>query len=186
MSFFGIIKNLNLFRSLCIHFVLFIVFVNLVACDLLSKKPEKISFLEDSFAVIKPASWSLRSDLNEVADLQMGNPFKEAYAIIISENKMDFEDLALEEHSNITRSSLREGLKNYSESDAEYLDIVEFPTLRYRLAGNVNGVNVVYWHVTIETQSYFHQILLWSLKSKFSKNEVDFNALIQSFEVISE
>jgi len=31
-----------------------------------------------------------------------------------------------------------------------------------------------------------HQFILWSLKSKFLKNEVDFDAVIQSFEVIQE
>ena len=186
VSFFRIMKNGCINKSVRIHIVLLVVFFSLVACDLLSKKPEKISFLEDSFSVMKPGSWSLRSDLNEVADLQMGNPLKEAYVIIISENKMDFDNLSLEEHSEITRSSLREGLKNFRESEPEYLDNGEYATLRYRLAGNINGVNIVYWHVTIETPAYFHQMLLWSLKSKFSKNEADFNAVIQSFEVINE
>lgn len=162
-----------------------VAFSSLGGCDILSNKPEKIEFLNNSFAVIKPASWSLRSDLNDVADLQMGNSFKEAYAIIISENKMDFENLSLEGHSDITRSLIKEGLKHYQESDPEYLNNGSFRFLRYRLSGNINGVNVVYWHVTLETEEHFHQMLLWSLKSKFSKNEADFNAVIQSFEAIN-
>lgn len=184
MSFFRIMKHLYTIRSVRIQIALLVVLFSLTACNLLSKKPERITFLDDSFAVIKPASWSLRNDLNDVADLQMGNSFKEAYVIIISENKMDFDNLSLEAHSDITRSALRGGLKNYRESEPEYLENVKFPTLRYRLAGNIKGVNVVYWHVTIETPEYFHQMLLWSLKSKFSKNEADFNAVIQSFEAI--
>lgn len=55
-----------------------------------------------------------------------------------------------------------------------------------RLTGNSDGINVVYWHVTIETREYYHQMVLWSLKSKFSKNEADFIAVIQSFEEINE
>ena len=186
MSFFRIMNHLCMIKSVRIHIALLFILFSITACDLLSKKPERITFLEDSFAVIKPANWSVRSDLNEVADLQMGNSFKEAYVIIISENKMDFDHLSLERHSGITRAALREGLKNYQESAPEYLDNVEYPVLRYRLSGNIKGVNVVYWHVTIETQAYFHQMLLWSLKSKFSKNEADFNAVIQSFEVLDE
>ena len=169
-----------------IYLLLGLAILGLVACDLLSKRQERVAFLDNSFAVTKPASWSIKKDLNDVADLQMGNFIKEAYAIIISESKMDFEDLSLEGHSDITRSLIREGLRNYKESDPEYLENNDFPTLRYRLTGTAEGINIVYWHVTIETEEHFHQMLLWSLKSKFSKNKTDFNAVIQSFEVINE
>ena len=67
-----------------------VVFSGFVACDFLPNKPQKVEFLDQSFSVIMPANWSQRSDLNDVADLQMGNSFKEAYTMIVSENKMDF------------------------------------------------------------------------------------------------
>jgi hypothetical protein len=160
------------------------VLAGFAACDFLPSQPKKVEFLDQSFSVVMPASWSLRSDLNDIADLQMGNPFKEAYTIIISENKMDFDDITLEQHSNITRSMIRQGLKNYHESDPESFDIGGNRALRYRLTGSVDGLNIVYWHVTIETENHYHQMLLWSLKSKFSNNEADFDSVIQSFEVI--
>lgn len=161
-----------------------LVLSGFTACDFLPSQPKKVEFLDQSFAVTMPASWSLRSDLNEVADLQMGNPFKEAYTIIISENKMDFDDITLAEHSDITRSMIRQGLENYRESDPEVIDIEGNRALRYRLTGSVDGLNIVYWHVTIETENHYHQILLWSLKSKFAENEDDFDSVIQSFEEI--
>ena len=161
-----------------------LVLLGFIACDLLPSQPKRVEFLDQSFAVTMPASWSLRSDLNQVADLQMGNPLKEAYTIIISENKMDFDDIKLEEHSDITRSMIRQGLKNYHESDPEVIDIGGNRALRYRLTGSVDGLNIVYWHVTIETENHYHQMLLWSLKSKFAKNEADFDSVIQSFEAI--
>ena len=178
--------NRHLIKTVGIKLILLTAMFSLIACDLFSKKPQRIEFLDNSFAVMKPVSWSLRDDLNDVADLQMGNLLKEAYAIIISESKMDFEDLSLQGHSDITRSMLREGLDNYNESGPEYLDNNEFPMLRYRLTGTAEGVHITYWHVTIETAAYYHQMILWSLKSKFAKNKADFNAVIQSFEVISE
>ncbi len=161
-----------------------VVFSGFVACDFLPSQPQKVEFLDQSFSVIMPASWSQRSDLNDVADLQMGNPFKEAYTIIISENKMDFDDISLEDHSELTRSNIRQGLKNYHESTLEMLDIGDTPALCYQLTGNMDGVNIVYWHVTLETENHFHQMLLWSLKSKFSKNKADFDSVIESFEAI--
>jgi hypothetical protein len=179
-------RNVSIKKGVVIKLILVMVIFGLVACDSRQNNPKKIKFLNGSFAVIKPASWSLRNDLNDVADLQMGTLFKEAYVIIISENKMDFDNISLENHSDLTRALIKKSLKNYHESGPEYLNNGEFRTLRYQLTGIVNGINIVYWHVTIETKKYFHQILLWSLKSKFSKNEADFNAVIQSFEVINE
>jgi len=151
-----------------------VVFSGFVACDLLPSKPKKVEFLNQSFSVIMPSSWSLRNDLNDVADLQMGNPFKEAYTIIISENKMDFDDISLEGHSELTRSMIKQGLKNCHESNEEFLDIGGNRAVRYRLTGTMDGLNIVYWHVTLETEDHYHQMLLWSLKSKFSKNKADF------------
>lgn len=157
----------------------------LAACDYLpGGKPKKVEFLDQSFSVVMPATWSLRSDLNSVADLQMGNLFKEAYTIVISENKMDFEDMTMEEHSEITRSMIKQGIKNCVESEPEILDIGVNRALRYQLTGSVDGLNLIYWHVTIETEDHYHQMLLWSLKSKFSNNEDDFDSVIQSFEEI--
>ena len=172
-------------KGFSIRLMLVIVVISgFVACDFLPSKPKKVEFFDQSFSVIMPASWSLRSDLNDVADLQMGNSFKEAYTIIISENKMNFDDISMEDHSDITRSMIKQGIKNYHESSPEIIDIEGYRALRYRLSGSVNGVNIVYWHVTLETENHYHQMLLWSLKSKFPKNEAAFDSVIQSFEEI--
>ncbi len=157
----------------------------LAACDYLpGSRPKKVEFLDQSFSVVMPASWSIRSDLNGVADLQMGNLFKEAYTIVISENKADFEDLTMAEHSEITRSMIKEGIKNCVESEPELLEIGGNRAVRYQLTGSVDGLNLIYWHVTIETSQHYHQMLLWSLKSKFTKNQADFDSVIQSFEEV--
>ena len=179
-------KNILINNALVTRLVVFMMLSNLVACDLLPGKPRKVEFINNAYSVTMPASWSLRSDLNDVADLQMGNTYKEAYVIVISENKMDFEKLTLEGHSDLTRSSIKQVLKNYTESAPEYLSNGNFKTLRYRLTGSIEGLNLVYWHVTIESKLYFHQMLLWSLKSKFPDNKTDYEAVIRSFEAISE
>ncbi len=176
-------------KRFALKLILVVVCSSLVACDYLSSftasKSKKIEFLNNSFSVAMPSSWSLRSDLNDIANLQMGNAFKEAYAIVISENKMDFDSLSLEGHSDLTRGLIKTSLSKYKESGPEYMSNGNLRTLRYRLTGSLGGLNLVYWHVTIETKEHYHQMLLWSLKSKFSSNEADYNSVIQSFEAIS-
>ena len=87
-------------------------------------------------------------------------------------------------HSNLTRSMIGQNLKNYHESDQEVLNIGGNQALLYRLTGSVDGLNIVYWHVTIETENHYHQMLMWSLKSKFAQNQDDFESVLQSFEEI--
>ena len=177
----------NIGKKYCIGLILLLAVLSAnVACDLLPNEPKKVDFLDKSFAVLMPASWSIKSGLNAQADLQMGNPFKEAYTIIISENKMDFDSISLEEHSNLTRSMIKRGLKGYNESEPEFIDMGDIQALRYQLAGSLNGINLVYWHVTLETENHYHQMILWSLKSKFAKNEPDFDSVIHSFEVLDD
>ncbi len=172
-------------KLISIRFCLIVtLLLGLTACDYPQKKPQTIKFLDESFSVLKPSSWSEKSDLNDQADLQMADYYKEAYVVILSENKHDFDDITLEGHSDLTRSSIRDGVKNLRESEPETFRIGKIPALRYRLSGSVEGIKIVYWHVTLETKNHFHQILLWSLPSKFSSNENDFNAVIQSFKVL--
>ena len=160
----------------------------LVSCDqveqLIKQEDKPVNFLNGAFSVMKPGSWSTMDDLNDEANLQMGNLFKEAYVVILSENKQDFDDIGMQGHSDLTRSFLREAVKNYQESQREKFDIGDHSALRYRLSGSVGSVKIVYWHVTIETADHFHQMLLWSLPSKFGGNEADFNSVIRSFKVL--
>ena len=167
-----------------IALIMAVIFTGIIGCDFLSGKPQRVVFLDDAFAVTMPATWSLRSDLNGSADLQMGNSFKEAYTVILSDNKMDLDNLSLDEHSELTRAFITSGLKNYEGSAPDYFYVGEYQAVRYQLEGIMDGIHAVYWHVTIETDEYFHQILLWSLKSRFSKNEDDFKSVVQSFEEI--
>ena len=158
----------------------------LTGCDqieqLIKQEAKPVEFLNGAFSVLKPASWLTMDDLNDEADLQMGNLFKEAYAIVLTESKQDFENIDLQGHSDLTRANVKEVLRNYQESQSEALDIRGYSALRYRISGSIDNLKIVYWHVTIETTAHFHQMMLWSLPSKFEGNEADFNAVIQSFK----
>jgi hypothetical protein len=155
----------------------------LVACEREEKAAQKVDFLDGSFSIVHPASWSTMDDLNEEADLQIGNSPKQAYMLILSEDKIDFDNMTLEGYSDLTRPFIAETLGNYHESKPEVLEIGDVKALRYRLSGSIGSVKLIYWHVTLETKNHYHQMLLWSVPSKFSTNEATFNDVIQSFKV---
>jgi len=176
--------NKELFKKNARRVMLLITVMGLSACDLMSS-PERITFLDNQFAVTKPASWSLRDDLNDEADLQMANLFKEAYMVVLSESKEDFDDITLEEHGDLTKSLMKDGLENYQESKPEYIGGNKYKTMRHIISGQTEGLDIIYWHVTIETKEHFHQMLFWSLASTFEKNADTYTSVIQSFEVIN-
>ena len=146
------------------------------------KSAEKVEFLDGQFYTLKPASWSILDDLNDEADLQMGNLSQEAYCIIISESKIDYEsDFTLEEYSELASSFILEAIANPSLSEAENMILNGQSAIKYDLAGSIDGIRVRYWHVSIDTESHFHQVILWSLPSKFDRNKADYEAVLNSF-----
>ncbi len=176
----------RLYNLLCLFFIL----MGLTACNQGMVKsqaqPIPVTFLDGMFSVSLPAGWSLMTDLNNDADLQIGNDQKGGYCIILSENMMDFDNITLQQHSDITRSALRENLENYNESEVEHLQLGPYKAVRYKILGSIDGINIIYWHTTIETRSYYHQTLLWSLPSDFPANKSDFDAILASFQSIRE
>lgn len=148
----------------------------------LNKTGKMVTFYEDQFSILKPKKWRMMNDLNEEADLQMGNVRKEAYAIVLTESKMDFEDASLQDYSDLTRGFLSENLKKHEESAPEKLTINGYPAIKYSITGNIDFIKLKYWHVSIEAGDHFHQIVMWSLNSKFEKNQATYNKVIQSFK----
>lgn len=147
---------------------------------------ETVEFLDGRFSVTRPADWRLIPGLNDEADLEMGNPRTEAYCLILSEPKSDFaDDLTLAEFSDITRGLMMELLENGSESGPERMTVNGEHALRYVLSGTVNRVQIRYWHVSVDSGDHFHQMLLWSLPSRFDEHIGDFEAVLNSFSAVS-
>lgn len=108
--------------------------------------------------------------------------YKEAYMVVLSERKEDFDNITLEEHGDLTKSLMQDGLENYSESKRELIGGTKYKTIRHIINGKIEGLDITYWHVTVETAGHFHQLLFWSLASTFENNAATYDSVIQSFE----
>ncbi|MBM3156433.1 MAG: hypothetical protein FJ004_04020 [Chloroflexi bacterium] len=128
----------------------------------------------------------MHSDLNDEADIQVANTKKEAYVIVLSEFKMDFsDDITVEVHSDITRQILLDSLENVIISDEPVeLQINGRRALQYEISGRVEGINVVYLHTTVDGEEGFHQIIAWTLPSKYDKNKPLLDSVVNSFREI--
>ena len=143
----------------------------------------KIIKSEDEKSQVEvPKNWSIQDDLNDVADLQVADSTTENYLIVISEPKIDFDNISIEKHSEITRGFILESLKREKVSQPQNFTINGNRALQYKITGSIDNINVVYFHTTIETNENFHQVLAWTLPSRLKANEPILKAIINSFQ----
>lgn len=145
--------------------------------------PTVVEFFDGHFSAMKPGSWSMLTDLNDEADLQMGNKLKEAYCVVLTESKDDFaEGYSLEEFGEVTRQGLLSSLADATVEGPESMTLNDQAAIRYELVGTVDRVKIKYWHVVVDSESHFNQVLLWSLPSRFDRNRGDFEAVLSSLK----
>jgi hypothetical protein len=134
-----------------------------------------------------PAGWKQEKEqeLNDQADLQASDRANEMYVIVMSESKEDFRDMTVDKHSQSTRSSLIEKLESPEVSDPKPVTVGGLGGVQYEIRGGLENLNIVYLHTTVESPTHFHQILAWTLKSRFDKNRGALDAVIHSFKEVA-
>ncbi|MDH5656239.1 MAG: hypothetical protein OEZ34_10045 [Spirochaetia bacterium] len=186
--------NLRLLKLRFIRILLAMLFsliaISVLSCDkileagmdfLASQKKE----VKGSMGLVKvsaPGNWVEMTDLNDEANLQIGNVFEEGYLIVISESKDDFDKMNLEEYSRITFEPLYEGLSKRRQEKPEVFRIGNHDAIKRDLEGVIDNININYIHAVTETEKNFHQIVGWSLKSKFETNKPILEEIINSFQ----
>jgi len=133
--------------------------------------------------VTVPEGWQKQTDLHQEAEIQTGNPKKDLFLIVLSEAKMDFDNITYEDHSKLTREPLLKNLINAKlESGPKILTINGLPAVQYEISGSVDKIKIRYIHTTVDGAKQFHQILAWTLPSNFEKYHVELEAVVASFK----
>jgi Domain of unknown function (DUF4190) len=128
-----------------------------------------------------PGTWTKLPELNKRASLQVGNKSKEVYLIVITDTKADLDNFALEKHQQQTRERMLHEMKNSSATQTVSLTIDGHPALQDELTGTENGTNIVFLHTTVDDRDHFQQILAWTLKSRWQKQNQLLREVTQSF-----
>ncbi len=157
-----------------------IFFAALAACDLQNSTHELLS--ESQMTSLQVDSgWSKTTGLNENADLQAINRKKNLYAVIISEEKKNFEGLSLEQYSALTRAPMMGKLKDAVTTEPSRFQINNLEAIQYRVSGTFEKQNLVHFHVAVSGKTHFHQIIVWSTQSDFHRNESELQEIVRSF-----
>lgn len=135
----------------------------------LSTERKEIASNDGKMSVTVPGTWTKLPELHKQASLQAGNKSKEVYLIVITDTKTDVPDLTLEKHHHQTRDRMLQTMENASATKPISLTIDGHPALQDELTGTEKGTNVVFLHTTLDDGDHFQQILAWTLKSRWQK-----------------
>jgi uncharacterized protein DUF4190 len=127
------------------------------------------------------AMWTKMPELNKRASLQVGYKSKEMYLIVITDAKADVPDLTVETHHKLTRDRMLQRMKNASTTQPVSLTIDGHPALQDEISGTEKGTNVVFLHTTVDDGDHFQQILAWTLKSRWQKQNQLLREVTASF-----
>jgi len=135
----------------------------------LATERKEIASDDGKMSVIVPGTWTKLPELHKQASLQVGNKSKEVYMIVITDTKADLDGFTLEKHHQQTRDRMLKTMKNASATDPVSLTIDDHSALQDELTGTEKGANVVFLHTTVDDGDHFQQILAWTLKSRWQK-----------------
>jgi len=142
-------------------------------------RPHALTDAKGTLQITVPASWT-EDSLNKAAQLQASNRLAEVYVVVLSEAKEDLADMDLDKFSQITRGAQLKTMKNAIEKGPERRTIHQLPSVQYELRGTVDAANVVMLHAAVEGQNRFHQVLVWTLKSKWEDERATLQAVVDS------
>ncbi len=134
--------------------------------------------------IILPGGWKEYRKLNDAAELQAVNLGKNLYVVILTENKGDFDHITLKQHSALTRDGLLKSLASPEVKGPKKLSIHGHSAIQFEIRGQLDDTKIAYLHTTVETAKNFYQILSWTSKSGFEKNQDELQQVINSFREV--
>jgi hypothetical protein len=91
------------------------------------------------------------------------------------------EDMTLEKHHQSTHGWALQKMKNASATQPVSLKIDGHSALQDEITGTEDGMNLVFLHTTVDDGDHFQQILAWTLKSRWQKQNQLLREVIRSF-----
>jgi Domain of unknown function (DUF4190) len=147
----------------------------------LADEKKEIASDDGQLKVTTSAFWLKRSDLNKQASLQAAYKDKEMYVMVITDPKSIVKNMTLQQHHQLTRDHMLDKMKNSSATQPTEVTIDNHPALQDELTGTDNGANVVFLHTTVDAGDDYHQILAWTLKSRWAVHNAELRDVTNSF-----
>lgn len=131
-----------------------------------------------------PSNWTVRTNLNEEADIQVGDKSDAEFLIVISESKDDFSpDFTLTQYADAVLGAMKtEGtITEMTVGAPTRLEIDSRKAIQYEISGTLKFVKIGYVITFIEGKKTLHQILVWAQKSRLASKKGAFQKMTESF-----
>ncbi len=120
-----------------------------------------------------PDDWRQMKELNSDADIRVGHPVKDSYAIVFVEDKTDFYGVDLESFSELTRTGIEDNLLDSETTATNVERISGCKAVQYKITGKLpdTRVEVVYLHTIVQGRRGYYQILAWTSEINYDANK---------------
>ncbi|MFT6279311.1 MAG: hypothetical protein ACJAU0_002139 [Flavobacteriales bacterium] len=160
------------------------------------EKDFQSAVVEGIYSIKVPNYMSVSNDLSEEASLQYESLTKDAYLIVIDENKAEFIEIFNElDMLDSTKTALENYTKYQKESIASTMDVTSVSELReitingnealmIQIDGGVPEVNtdVTYLLAVIQGNANLYSVLYWTTKEQAKKMLPHFEQSIHTFQ----
>lgn len=148
-----------------------------------TQKPKVLECADRKCQLTVPGSWKTQTDLNDVANLQAANPLAEQYAIVISESKQDFTgDVSLDDYVELITKDINTRITDAQITETRSITISGYPAKQIEVSGSVEKVKAKWIYTFIDAPKNFHQILAWTIASRYDSNRPVLLEVINSFK----
>jgi hypothetical protein len=115
----------------------------------------------------------------------VGNEITEQYLIVLTEAKMDFEEIDLAGYADLAAQTLEASLTNKVRGPGVPRQVQGRPALEMRITGTIDNLKIVYWLTAVEGREHYYQVLTWTLASRANGNESALRNVVDSFQEVS-
>ena len=134
--------------------------------------------------------------LHPEASLKYGNIFKEAYAVVIDENKQDFIEVftdldeydshlsPVENYLIVQKKIFDERIEALQTEDYELTKINDLPARQIKAFGNIDGMDISYVIAFVEGKDNIYMIMNWTIDDRFERLVSTFEHVNSTFKLL--
>lgn len=128
-----------------------------------------------------PESWKSLGNISEDATLQYGSLVGEQYCIVISEVKTDFDETyTLKDYAEQCLKNVEDQASKYQRSEWLTSEVGGCSLLEVQADATIDKTKIKYHNGYLETDTHYHQIMQWTLPSKWEGSEPVFKSVLES------
>ena len=127
-----------------------------------------------------PAGWRRAKELNDAACIEVIDPLRGRYGLVISEWQEDFDAaLTLEQYSANSRAELTSDLQLVVTNGPESRSVDGLPAIAFEIEAVHDMTHIKYLHTALLGRRAFHQVIVWASRKCYSRSA--FEELLDGF-----